>query len=270
MIALVPPVDGIKATLSSSGISRAVKGDTFETVVIRRDPESVALSAPLNATGIFNLQNEGDMLFPFEATGVDTTWGFSLPKPANLGLDYGNIADVLFTIQYTALNSSSYRENVTQRLGTTFNSNAAFSFRNDFQDQWYELHNPQQSDNPMAVRFPTTSDDFSANLVDLKIKDLILYFSRKEGQSEVTVKHLQFTEEGSSGFVGGGASSLDGVIGTRRGNASSWMSMVGRKPFGTWELAFPNDPETQRFIDEDIDDFIFVINYSARLPAWPS
>jgi len=65
MVALIPPNQGIRATLTSSGLSRVVTGkDVFQTAVIRREPESVALSAPVNATGLFDLQADGDVLLP--------------------------------------------------------------------------------------------------------------------------------------------------------------------------------------------------------------
>ena len=47
VIALIPPSQGIHATLSTSGMSRVVIGpDIFQTVPIRRDPELVALTSP--------------------------------------------------------------------------------------------------------------------------------------------------------------------------------------------------------------------------------
>jgi hypothetical protein len=53
VIALVPPAQGIRATLATNGISPVVIGpDVFRTVTIRRDPELVALNWPMNATGV--------------------------------------------------------------------------------------------------------------------------------------------------------------------------------------------------------------------------
>ena len=84
VVALVPPVDGIRATLTASGISRVVVGgDSFQEMVIRRDPEQVALTSPTNASGVFELDAQAELLAPFEAMGVDTSWEFQLPRPAN-------------------------------------------------------------------------------------------------------------------------------------------------------------------------------------------
>jgi hypothetical protein len=57
MVALIPPTQSIKATLSSTGVSRVVVGgDVYQTIVLRREPESVALTSPLNASGLFDLE----------------------------------------------------------------------------------------------------------------------------------------------------------------------------------------------------------------------
>ena len=48
------------------------------------------------------------MLLPFESMAVDTMWELRLPKAAN-PFDYRTIADVVFTVEYTALHSFDYR-----------------------------------------------------------------------------------------------------------------------------------------------------------------
>lgn len=80
-----------------------------------KNPDLPWLRSPSrDATGLFELTMQPqsrEMLFPFEGMGVDTAWEFTLPKAANL-FDYAAIADVLFTLEYTALNSFSYRRQV--------------------------------------------------------------------------------------------------------------------------------------------------------------
>ena len=102
VIALIPPSQGIKATLSTTGISRVViGGDRFQTTVVHRPPESVALTAAQSGCGSsISTRRPGEMLLPFEGLGVDTTWEFRMPRPAN-PFDYRAIADVLVTIVYT-------------------------------------------------------------------------------------------------------------------------------------------------------------------------
>jgi hypothetical protein len=114
--------------------------------------------------------------------------------------------------------------------------------------------------------------DFLPNLGDLKIQQIQLYFSRADGQSfEVPVADLRFTEDGGSGPVGGGALTVDGLVSTRQGNGGAWAAMIGRSPFGTWELSLPNQQDVRDLFDQDaIQDVLFVVTYSGRTPAWPN
>jgi receptor-binding and translocation channel-forming TcA subunit of Tc toxin len=87
---------------------------------------------------------------------VDTIWRLELPKAAN-PFDYSTIADVLLTLEYTALNSFDYRQQVIQTLDPELSVDRPFSFRQEFPDQWYELNNPDQTETPMVARFETTA-----------------------------------------------------------------------------------------------------------------
>ncbi|RCJ42353.1 hypothetical protein A6770_35085 [Nostoc minutum NIES-26] len=273
VIALIPPTQGIKATLSTVGITRVVVGpDVFQTIPIRRDPEFVALSSPTNATGLFELESlQPDFLVPFEGNGVDSSWEFRMPKAANQ-FDYRTIADVLITIEYTALNSNDYRQQVIQTLNPNLSSDRPFSFRNHFADQWYDLNNPEQIKTPMKVKFQTFREDFPPNVETLKIQQVLLYFVRaSEKTFEIPTTELRFTERVNQGTVGGSATAIDGIISTRRGNAGSWTAMISKSPVGEWELTLPNTEEVKKhFQDEEIDDILFVITYAGRTPEWPA
>jgi hypothetical protein len=271
VIALIPPSQGIRATLSSTGTSRVViGGDVFQTVRVHRDPEQVALCSPVNATGLFELDVQPDMLMPFEGLGFDAHFEFRMPKAANQNIDFSTIADVLVTVDYTALNSFDYQQQIIQTLRPAISADRGFSFRNEFADPWYDLHNPDLTDTPMTVRFTTSRDDFPPNLDDLKIQQVVLYFGRANGSSlEVPVTYLHFTEENGSGAIGGGATSVDGIISTRTGSAGSWMAMIGRSPVGSWELALPNTEDVRNhFANDDIQEMLFVTTVSGRTPAW--
>jgi hypothetical protein len=273
VIALIPPTEGIKATLSTNGISRVVRGgDVFEEVEVKRLPDQVALTAPVNATGVFELQEQPEMMLPFEGNGLATSWELRMPRAANR-FDYGTIADVLMTIDYTALDSPIYREQVIAELDRSISAERPLSFRQEFADAWYDLHNPDQTSTPMVVSFETRRADFPPNLDELRIQHVTLYFACKTGtNSEIEVSHLRFTEEGRAGAVGGNANSADGLISTRQGNAGSWTAMIGKSPIGKWELALPNTTEEMknRFKNEEIVDILLVITYSGQTPAWPS
>jgi Tc toxin complex TcA C-terminal TcB-binding domain len=274
VVALISPTDGIHATLSTTGTSRVViVGDTFRNVVVRRDPETVGLSSPRDATGLFELvpDSQPELLLPFEGSGVDTVWRFELPKAAN-PFDYSTIADVLLTVEYTALNSFDYRQQVIQTLDPELSLDRPFSFRQQFPDQWYDLHNPDQTATPMVVRFKTTRGDFLHNIDDLKIQNLVLFFApTNEKPFEMQGVRLLFKKQSDDAPVGGSADSTDGVISTRRDNGINWLPITGNKPpIGEWELALPTDDTTKNFFrNEDIEDILFVVSYSGRTPEWP-
>ena len=273
LIALIPPVQGIHATLATGGVSRVViGGDVYQTVVVRRDPEIVALSSALNATGVFELDTQSEFLLPFEGIGVDTSWEFRMPKAAN-HFDYSTIADALVTFEYTALQSFDYYQQVIHSLKPTLSANNPFSFRTQFADQWYDLHNPDQATPPpMVVHFRTGREDFPPNLDDLRIQHVLLYFvGAVQGEFEVNNLQLHFTAQGSMGPVGGEVSTLSGMVNTRSGSAGSWLSMIGKPPFGEWELDVSNDPDILNHLkNEDIQDILLVLTYTARTPQWPA
>lgn len=279
VVALVPPTQGITATLSTSGTSRTVakRNGSFREQIIRRSPESVALTSPEETTGRFELQpKDGEMLSPFEFTGVDTRWEFQMPKPANR-IDYDSIVDVQLTIEYTALESFDRRREVLQRLDPDVTLSRAFSFREEFVDQWFDLNNPDQTADPMTVHFETRREDFQPNLQDLSIRNLMLYFVRGDTATPVTGDQfdrsletkLSFTEQGGRGTNSGEASPVDGVISTRQANAGGLLKMTGSRAVGEWTLTFPKAAARFYFENEEIEDILFVVTYDGRTPEWP-
>jgi hypothetical protein len=279
IVALIPPHEGIRATLACNGISRLVAvdrlGATFNEVTITRSPERVALTASLNATGVFELVEQTEMLLPFEGSGVAADWLLVLPKAAN-PFNFDTIADVLVTIEYTALENADLRRQVIQRLDRGFSADRPFSFRHQFADQWYDFHHPDlvaAPRQPMVVEFTTRRADFPPNLEDLKIQHVTFYFARKEGATaEIQIARVVFVEQGQPAVAGGGAAAtIDGIVSTRRNNAGNWSAMIGKSPFGRWELALPDTQEMKdRFKNEEIEDILFVITYSGRTPEWPA
>lgn len=272
VVALIPPVQGIRATLTSGSASRVVVGgDVFQEAIVSHGPQSVALTSPRDASGVFELDTHSEMLLPFEGMGVDATWELRLPRAAN-PFDFATLADVLLTIEYTALDSFLYRQQVIQSLPSKTSGDRPFSFRHQLADAWYDLHNPEQSATPMTVRFTTTREDFPPHLDDLEIEHLVLYFVRGDGETfEVPVEHFRFHADGAPGPVGGGAVTTGGVVSTRRGNAGGWLPILGREPFGQWELSLPDTAEVKgRFESETIEDILFVVTYRGRTPEWPA
>jgi len=277
LIALIPPTQGIKATLSNTGVSRTtIGGTTFQDVVVRRDPQSVALTSPMNATGLFELDTQPELLLPFEGLGVDTSWEFQMPKAANF-FSYDSIADVLLTIEYTALSDAFYRDQVIQRLNRDFTADRAISFQQQLADSWYDLHNPEQIESAKRFRpeFSTADTDFPVNLENLKISNLIVYFVPKDGEViNATTVGLRFVPEGAPPAalpLGGDAGSERGLLSTRSGSASTWKNCIGVPPVGKWTLDLSRDSGLQALLAADkVRDILFVVSYNASTPAWPS
>ncbi|MFV2055919.1 MAG: LamG-like jellyroll fold domain-containing protein [Thiohalomonadales bacterium] len=273
VVALIPPTQGIRATLTSSGLSQVVTtdGNVFRVSQIRRTPEMIAFTSPMNATGMFELQQENEMLLPFEGMGVDTMWELRLPKAAN-PFDFDTIANVLVTIDYTAFHNFDYQQLVIRELDNTYRGEQAYSFRQDFPDLWYDLNNSNPEDSTISLQLETRRESFPPNLSELKIDHVILYFSRVDDATfEVQLTDLRFKAQGSlepEDPSYGGAQSIEGIISTRRG---SWTPLIGKPLFGTWTFEFPNTEQfLSRIKDEKITDILFVISYSGDTPAWPT
>ena len=90
-----------------------------------------------------------------------------MPQAAN-PLDYSTIADVLLTIDYTALDSSDYRAQVIRQLDSMASADRAYSFQQQFPDAWYELNNPDPSATRTSVTFQTKLGDFPPNVQNLR------------------------------------------------------------------------------------------------------
>jgi hypothetical protein len=271
VVALVPPAAGIQATLSTTGMSRIVVGpDIYRAIVLRRPPESVALTSPIGASGVFTFEQPTGMRDPFEGLGVDTPWELRLPKPAN-PFDYTTLADVLITIDYTALDSADYRAQVIRDLDQTADGERAFSLRQEFPDAWWDLHNPGQTDTPLQVTFTTGRADFPPNLDELSIAHVALVLATDTAvPAELTTITLRYTEQGATGRLGGPAGPVDRVVSTRRANGGPWLSMTGKPPVGRWELALPATEEIRNWLAADgLNDLLLVLSYRGRTSPWP-
>lgn len=262
VIGLIPPGRGIRATLASAGISRAVVADdTVREVVLRRDPELVAVTSALGATGVFDLDIQADLQFPFEGQGVDTTWEFQLPPAAN-PFDYTSLADVRLTVEYTALHSDTYRRQVVQRLNRDRLTGAdrVFSLQRDFPDQWYDLHNPATTEGSRQVRLTLTEEDLPSSLERVTVTHLAILLVTDSAPEpfDITLLH---------GGYGGEARPVAGLISTRRGNAPAWTSIRGTTPAGDWILTLAEGASD--LIDGGLlSDVLLVIGYEGQTPLW--
>lgn len=284
VIALIPPLDGIKATLSSTGISRVVRGgDRFVETTITTQPETLAITAPVSGPGIVELQQEqADMLLPFEGLGVASNWVLSMPKAAN-AFDFNTIADVVLTIEYTAIYSDDYRQQVVQRLNAdrTFDGERAFSMRHHFADEWYSLHHPELFDDANRRLRPVLKfmrSDYPPNLLEgsLKLSHLTLYVARSDGiTDEIEVSDLSW--ERQDGSVVAHANTLttrNGVLTTRDVPASIWLGVL-RNESPLAKLGFKlggriaGKPIEQAIREGLITDILVAVSIRGDLPLWP-
>jgi len=285
VVGLVPPTEGIHATLSNSGISRVMTGEPFEEpTVIYRLPEAIAISSPYNSSGLFELNPQDPMLLPFEGSGVATNWRLEMPKGANR-FDYDTIFDVLFTIRYTALEDTIYRQKVLTDMGqdeygyVPIEALRSFSLRNGFPDQWYHFHNPVLRDNdeeyadpyadpsvlssrdtrplkPYTMVIDLNENDFLDNEEDCTVKKVTLAIQPSDEfadeEREVDFK-LKFISELGSIFT-------DTItLSSERPYAST--EAIYQTPFGQWILQMgpgQTDPAW-------LEDMLFIVEYKANV-----
>jgi len=144
MLALTPPTDGIHGSLSNSGESTVVINNDlnqFESIrAFRRFDERITLDSPFNETGLFVFDYNDPMFLPFEGLGVETQWTLELPKAANR-FNFDTLVDVILTIDYTALHSDSYAQEIKNLLGNTDNNDITIQPRLQTPDSWYHFIN---------------------------------------------------------------------------------------------------------------------------------
>lgn len=286
VVALVPPLEGVKARLSTTGIARVVTGpEVFQAIRQTRGAESVSLSGGYNDSGLFELNPlDGELLNPFEGMGVDATWEFRMDRRSN-PFDFDTVADVILQLEYTALESEGYREEVLRQLGDTYNGEAGFSLKYSFPDQWYDLHNASLTATPYRVRLPLTRRAFPAHLRDVEVVHASLVCVLEDGVDPTQVR-LGLYKDTPAGLSGGLASpNAQGVASTRQrpsqnggpalysGNAIGWNPLIGLEAAGDWYLDLVVDPLAPAngqamlqtlFSDKKLRDIQLVITYEGE------
>src|SRR5690554_1201582 len=256
VIALVPPLDGIKATFSSLGLSRVVTGGPlYQTQNIRRVPETISLSSPTNDTGVFELNQENKLLKPFEGSGVESFWEFRMERAANPNVDYNAIADVLVTIEYEALNSFDYRALVVKQLNTDseYEAMLPISFKSNLPDQWFDIVNPDQTETPFSISFDLNKNNFPVNVSDPVITNVLLYFPQKgEEDKEISITNFSFAEIGTETDLGGtGITTNEARISTADSNGNTLNAMLGKSVEGKWKLTLTDSPQLRQLIEDE-------------------
>ena len=289
VIALVPPVDGIKARLVTAGLSRVtVAGTPFQTLTLPRPPEGVSLTSPQNATGLFELEQQpNEFLYPFEGLGVDVPWTFSLQKAANTNLDYESIADVLITIEYTALHDADFARQLLPALAGPRTEVVALSFRNRFADQWYDLHHAADlaPDDQYVARIQITAADLPSNLGDLQLRNISLYIEAPldaefTDRSQFSIGLSRTIGNRTSPTATARANSY-GLVSTKTGlglgrlydgNAAALVPLLRDSPTGDWTLtvgtAGLNDALRQRLLASKVTDIYLILEVEGEAPAY--
>jgi hypothetical protein len=283
VVALVPPSRGIRATLASSGISRIVteSDGMFGEVLLRRDPSVVGLTSPVDATGVFTLDLQPDMLLPFEGSAVDTTWELILPPAAN-PFDFRTISDVLITIDYTALQSFDYQAEVIRRLNANraVQADLVLSLARDFPDQWYELNNPDPATlvGPRTATLTIRPADLPPNLDPAstpQTAQIAICLSGGQPLPPVAVTISRIT--GNTTLTGTQQTDPTGVASTRRGAGPWTQNLIGSDPAGAWTLTFQatqqelnagQNPIPTLFSPGGLNDAILVISWSGASLPW--
>lgn len=266
VIALVPPNKGIKATLINNGISKVVTGDIiFQTRTIARNPERIAISSPYNDYGVFQLQQETNQYLPFEGTGVETSWEFTMEKASN-PFDYRSIADVLISIEYEAKHSTIYERLVKGRLNADFPSaNIVLSLRNDLPDTWYELINGIDNANGFESNFEIRDTDLTPHGLNPSINTCKVFLSHsiEEGDETLNDSNLQLTQDpDGENTVSGNEISLVNFVSNPAIEADD-DSFNEASPVGNWNIHITNSIQVRNMIAENkLNDILIVFSYN--------
>lgn len=260
-VALIPPVEGIHATLGNTGLSRVMVGPPFvEPRVLLRQPEAISVTVPNNGTGLFEVNLRDELLLPFEGSGVETSWRLELPPGANR-FDYQTLVDVLLTIRYTALDDWGYRQKVLDAWGAdqdgwvTIEGRTFFSARNRFPDQWYQFQNPavladpgsvtNQTPRPYSLRMDLTAADFPPH----ELIDFPPHETHQPGMTRLIVAaggtppgkvpvEISFTPAGASTTHTASAELEEGRVILASSQA---LPLDTLKPFGAWTIRVRNE-----------------------------
>jgi hypothetical protein len=246
----------------------------------------VALSIPIDATGVFDSDNADSMYLPFEGNGLDSTWELRVPRPANRW-DYRTMTDALVTFDYGCLHDYDYRQAVVSRLDPVVTADLTFSLKNDFPDAWYDLNNAELLDESQrwVVAISIDPSDSPANLSNHRLKNVALRFCGEENAVK-TLSVFGLSRTTGQGQVtranNGAARAVDGNISTRNGSGALWQPLVGASaagarptPFGSWEinlrsaLAAQNTALRDALASGALSDIIFALTYAADTPPWP-
>jgi hypothetical protein len=276
--ALIPPSVGVRGTLAGGGSSHIVvnSGTGYDTVTLARPPETIVVTAPANASGVFQVDLTPELELPWEGCGLDIPLELRLPKAIN-PFDYRTIADVQISVDYTALYSPDYAAQVISELPSRISNSLALNL-SDYPDDWYQLVTQAQAaaqatplpGDPLLAQWAVTADMFPVNLADLAVEQITL-LALRIADTELGVDHLRLNGLPSGTVTG--ATTVGHIVSTRNGSGAAWNTpaLIGASPVGTWEVGLTADPTTIKAVaGGDVQDLVLVISYGGSVPAWPT
>lgn len=282
--ALIAPSAGIRATLSNGGLSRVVTADPgYPTMVIRQDPQSVALTSPAAATGVFELDMQSDLLQPFEGTGVDTSWLLELPRAANT-FDFDSLMDVVISFDYTALSSADLRERVIKTLPRETAGDRVLSVRRDLPDVWYELANGQ---GPSArIALPMDRRLFPPGIEDVQIRELSVS-ARSTENTPCAFAVRPSVIRGTAAIAAAQVIATAGIASSRQSAAAAWRTRAQSQPEAllpsrvdaNWSFEISDDPAggnapgaaiLEQLREGVVEDILIVFGFAGRRAPWPA
>lgn len=283
--ALIPPLLGIRATLSNSGFSRVVTGDSgYPLMTLHHDPQVVALCSAVSATGVFDLDAQAEILLPFEGTGVDTTWYMEL-SPAGNFFNFASLFDVVVTIDYTAKFSSELRDRVVKNLPREYSGDRTWSVKREMPDTWYDAIN--SSGDAISITFSISETDFPPGLSSLGVAEVSVFARTITGapasfQATMTISF----GDGAPSRTSRQATSIQGLVSSRQASASSWHHyeqhgkiedvlddlppIAADKRTFLIRLEDANDANSllQQIRTGEIDDLMVTLTLTGLRPAW--
>src|SRR5690606_16187117 len=177
-------------------------------------------------------------------------------------------ADILITVEYTAMDSFLYRTQVLQDLDNSLSFNRGFSFKNDFPDAWYDL---KESENGLPkVEIVLKREMFPAGIEDLKLDGttLLLHFVRADGfVDEIEIENFDLAQNTNSSGKGG--TTVNGTF-----KARALMNVLSATnsatPLVKLQLQLKDSPiYRDYFKDGKITDILLLMGCKAKLPNYP-
>lgn len=274
VVGLIPTLTGIRATLTASGLSRIVTaGDRFPSTVIRRNPDTIAFTCPSNATGLaLELDPQAQLLKPFEGMGIESNWELRMPKAAN-PIDYAQLADVIISFDYTALDSDDYRTQVLRTLDTETRAQLTLSLARDVPDAFYSLINSGPTD-ALTAAFPVDTTYLPPNLTSPRLEGVAVYFvTTSTLTDEIEIAGLDLTVGTTT--INVGPTKTQGWIASTNSIASWSVNLLSHSPpaspAGNWTLTLQDSPAIHNALEAgEITDIVLSLSYAATLPSWPS